>query len=77
MVWDVAHVVDLPIIGIGGISNSEDAIEFLLAGASAVGIGTAALINPLVMVEIIQGIEQYLIQQGYSSIEKIIGLAFK
>ncbi|OFW52845.1 MAG: dihydroorotate dehydrogenase B catalytic subunit [Actinobacteria bacterium RBG_13_35_12] len=77
MVWDVAHTIDLPIIGIGGISNSEDAIEFLLAGASAIEVGTAALINPLVMLEIIQGIEQYLVQQGYSSIEEIIGLAFK
>lgn len=77
MVWDVAHTVNLPIIGIGGISNSEDAIEFLLAGASAIEVGTAALINPLVMLEIIQGIEQYLVQQGYSSIEEIIGLAFK
>ncbi|MBE3115348.1 MAG: dihydroorotate dehydrogenase [Actinobacteria bacterium] len=77
MVWDVAHTVDLPIIGIGGISNSEDAIEFLLAGASAIEVGTAALINPSVMLEIIQGIEQYLVQQGYSSIEEIIGLAFK
>jgi len=77
MVWDVAHTVDLPIIGVGGISNSEDAIEFLLAGASAVGVGTAAMINPLVMLEIIQGIEKYLGQQGYSSLEEIVGLAFK
>ncbi len=77
MVWDVAQAIDLPIIGIGGISNSEDAIEFLLAGASAVEVGTAALINPLVMVEIIQGIEDYLRQQGYRSIEEIVGLAFK
>jgi dihydroorotate dehydrogenase (NAD+) catalytic subunit len=75
MVWDVAHAVDLPIIGIGGISNSEDAIEFLLAGASAVGVGTAALINPLVMVDVIQGIEKYLSQQGYGSVKEIIGLA--
>ena len=77
MVWDVANTVDLPIIGIGGISNSKDAIEFLLAGASAVEVGTAALINPFVMLEIIQGIEKYLGQQGYSSLEEIIGLAFK
>ncbi len=77
MVWDVAQTVDIPIIGIGGISNSEDAIEFLLAGASAVEVGTAALINPLVMLEIIQGIEDYLRQQGYSSLEEIVGLAFK
>ncbi len=77
MVWDVARTVDLPIIGIGGISNSEDAIEFLLAGASAVEVGTAAMINPLVMLEIIQGIEDYLRQQGYRSIQEIVGLACK
>lgn len=77
MVWDVARAIDLPIIGIGGISNSEDAIEFLLAGASAVEVGTAALINPLVMLEIIKEIEDYLRQQGYRSIQEIVGLAFK
>ena len=77
MVWEVAQTIDLPIIGIGGISNSEDAIEFLLAGASAVEVGTAALINPLIMLEIIQGIEDYLRQQGYCSIQEIVGLAFK
>jgi dihydroorotate dehydrogenase (NAD+) catalytic subunit len=77
MVWEVAQTVDLPIIGIGGISNSEDAIEFLLAGASAIEVGTAALINPLVMLEIIQGIENYLRQQGYHSLQEIVGLAFK
>ncbi len=77
MVWEVAQTIDLPIIGIGGISNSEDAIEFLLAGASAVEVGTAALINPLVMLEIIQGIEDYLRQQGYCSIQEIVGLAFR
>lgn len=77
MVWDVARTIDLPIIGIGGISNSEDAIEFLLAGASAVEVGTAAMINPLVMLEIIQGIEDYLRQQGYRSIQEIVGLACK
>jgi len=77
MVWEVAQTIDLPIIGIGGISNSEDAIEFLLAGASAVEVGTAALIDPLVMLEIIQGIEDYLRQQGYRSIQEIVGLAFK
>ena len=75
-VWDVAQSVDIPIIGIGGISNSADAIEFLLAGASAVQVGTAAMVNPLVMIEIIQGIEQYLREQGYSSVKEIIGLAW-
>lgn len=76
-VWDVAHAVDLPIIGIGGISNSEDAIEFLLAGASAIQVGTAAMINPLVMIEIIKGIESYLSKNGYGSVKEIIGLAFR
>ncbi len=77
MVWDVAQAVELPIIGIGGISNARDAIEFMLAGASAVAVGTAALVDPLVMLEIIKGIEDYLSEYGYSSPAEIVGLAFK
>ena len=77
MVWDVAQAVELPLIGIGGISNARDAIEFMLAGASAVAVGTAALVDPLVMLEIIKGIEDYLAEYGYSSPAEIVGLAFK
>jgi dihydroorotate dehydrogenase (NAD+) catalytic subunit len=77
MVWDVAQAVNLPVIGIGGISSWQDAIEFMLAGASAVAVGTAALVDPFVMLEIIKGVEEYLEEHGYGSPAEIVGLAFK
>ncbi len=75
MVWEVAGAVDIPVIGVGGISNTNDALEFLLAGARAVQIGTANFANPLVMPEIIAGIAAYLVENGFSSLTEIIGLA--
>ncbi len=74
MVYEVAQVVEIPIIGMGGISNAQDAIEFLLAGASAISVGTANFINPLVSMEIYEGIKVYLEKKGYSSVKEIIGL---
>ena len=73
MVWDVYKAVDVPIVGIGGIMNSTDAIEFLLAGATAVQIGTANFIDTQVSVKIIDGIEEYLENHNYSSVQEIIG----
>ena len=73
MVWRVANAVPLPIIGMGGISSASDAIEFLLAGASAVATGTINFVNPMAAIEIIDGIEQYLTEQGVSSVRDIIG----
>lgn len=73
MVWRVAQAVSLPIIGMGGISTTEDAIEFLLAGASAIATGTINFVNPHAATDIITGIEQYLASQGVSSIGEIIG----
>lgn len=73
MVWEVAQTVNVPIIGIGGITSALDAIEFFLAGATAVAVGTANFINPLVMVEIIDGIEAFLKQKGLTDIRQIIG----
>lgn len=73
MVWQVARAVSLPVIGIGGIGTAMDAIEFLLAGATAVQVGTANFYNPTAGGEIIDGIETYLRQQGESSIGAIIG----
>lgn len=73
MVWQVAQAVRIPVIGIGGIMNADDAIEFFLAGASAIQIGTANFINPAISVEIIQGIDNYLNKNGYNSITDIIG----
>jgi dihydroorotate dehydrogenase (NAD+) catalytic subunit len=77
MVYQVSQATNLPIIGIGGIMNSTDAIEFFLAGASAVQVGTAVFINPYVHSEIVKGVDDYLDKHGYSSITEIIGLAWK
>ncbi len=74
MVWEVFQAVKIPVIGIGGIMKAEDAIEFILAGASAVQIGTANLINPKTGVEVIAGINQYLIKNKIGSIRNLIGL---
>ena len=73
MVWQVASAVAIPVIGIGGISTAEDAVEFMLAGATAVQIGTANFYNPAATGQILSGIESYLRQQGESSILAIIG----
>lgn len=73
MVWQVARAVSIPVIGIGGIGTTEDAIEFLLAGASAVQVGTANFYNPAAAEQILTGIEVYLRQQGASSVQDIIG----
>jgi dihydroorotate dehydrogenase (NAD+) catalytic subunit len=73
MVWEVHQAVKVPIIGMGGIMKAEDAIEFILAGASAIQIGTANLINPRAGIEVIQGIKKYLIQNKIDRIQKLIG----
>ena len=73
MVWQVAGAVSIPVVGIGGISSAEDAVEFLLAGASAIQVGTANFINPRATEEIIDGIRDYLIEQKMESIQECIG----
>lgn len=73
MVYQAVNAVKIPIIGMGGISNAEDAIEFLLAGASAVSIGAMNFINPYTTVETIQGIEDYMRQYQISDIKELIG----
>lgn len=75
MVWQVAQAVEVPIIGMGGIMTARDAIEFFLAGASAVALGTANLINPACVPEVIEGIDQWLDREGYKSVNDIRGLA--
>lgn len=74
MVWEVFQAVKIPIIGIGGIVKAEDAIEFILAGASAVQIGTANFIHPKTGLEVIEGIRNYLLQYRFSHLQDIIGL---
>ena len=73
MVWQVAKAVKIPVVGLGGIMNWRDAVEFLLAGASAVEIGTANFIDPAVTVKVADGINDYLERQGYKSVKDIIG----
>ncbi|OQX10173.1 MAG: dihydroorotate dehydrogenase B catalytic subunit [Desulfobulbaceae bacterium A2] len=73
MVWQVARAVNVPVIGIGGIASAEDAIEFLLAGASAVQVGTANFVHPGASEEIIDGIAAYLAAQGEDAVHNIIG----
>ena len=74
MVWQVARAVKIPVIGMGGIMTSSDAIEFLLAGASAVQIGTASFIDPQASVKILEGIENFMLRKGFSNLNEIIGL---
>jgi dihydroorotate dehydrogenase (NAD+) catalytic subunit len=74
MVWQVAMGVSIPVIGIGGIMNSNDAIEFFLAGASAIQVGTASFIDPQISLKILEGIEKYLVDKGYSDIKDIVGI---
>jgi len=75
MIWETAQVVNIPIIGVGGVCCAEDAIEMFLAGASAVQVGSANFSNPYIILEIITGIKRYLKERKYNSIQDIIGLA--
>lgn len=75
MIYQVYKEVDLPILGGGGISNTRDALEFILVGASAVSIGTGNFVNPSLAQEIAQGLEKYLLEQGLLSIHDLVGAA--
>ena len=73
MVYQASHAVKIPVIGMGGIATAEDAIEFLLAGATAVSVGAVNFMNPYATVEIIEGIEQYMTKYGVEDIHELIG----
>lgn len=73
MVWQVAQKVEIPVVGVGGIISADDAIEFIIAGATAVQIGTANFINPRATIEIIKGIEDFLTDRNVSSITELVG----
>ena len=73
MVWQVAKAVKIPVIGLGGIMNWKDAVEFMLAGASAIQIGTANFIDPCVTIKVIDGINDYLDRHGFKSVKEIVG----
>lgn len=74
MVYQVAQAVGLPIIGMGGIATAEDALEFIMAGATAVSVGTANFFNPYATVEITEGIEKFMAQQKVEDINQLIGI---
>ena len=73
MVYQVAQAVSLPIIGMGGIATAEDALEFIMAGATAVSVGTANFFNPYATVEIAEGIENFMREQHVEDIHELIG----
>ena len=73
MVWQVAKNVKVPVIGMGGIMTGDDAVEFLLAGASAVAVGTANFVNPFAADEVAQGIESYLMERGLKEVSELVG----
>jgi len=74
MVWQVAHAVNIPVIGLGGIASAADALEFLMAGAKAVQVGTANFIDPAITMKIIDGLEEYCLRHGIKEIKEIIGV---
>jgi len=73
MVWEVGRVVEIPVIGVGGIMTADDALEFIIAGASAIQVGTANFVNPRATMDILSGIEEYLWNHGISDIKSLIG----
>ena len=73
MVYQCANAVNIPIIGMGGIATGEDAIEFLMAGATAVAVGAMNFVNPTATVDVIEGIEKYMMRHNISDINEIIG----
>ena len=75
MVWQVAHAVGIPVVGLGGISSAEDAIEFLMAGACAVEIGTANFLDPAISVKVVRGTDAWLDAHGITSVRDIIAAA--
>ncbi|MCC7371725.1 MAG: dihydroorotate dehydrogenase [Chloroflexi bacterium] len=75
MVYQIASIVTIPVVGVGGVTCLEDALQYLLAGASAVQVGTANFVNPRTATEIIDGLEDYLTQQGIRDIAEIVGAA--
>ena len=73
MVYQAANAVSIPVIGMGGIANAEDAIEFMLAGATGVAIGAMNFVNPYTTMEVVKGIEDYMRQYGIENLGEIIG----
>jgi dihydroorotate dehydrogenase (NAD+) catalytic subunit len=74
MVWQAARAVTIPVIGLGGIMNPEDALEFIMAGAAAVQVGTASFIEPDTALRIVKGIEEFLVEKDFDSVSRITGI---
>jgi dihydroorotate dehydrogenase (NAD+) catalytic subunit len=73
MVYEASRAVEVPVIGMGGIMCAEDAIEFLIAGASAVAVGTATFVDPKAALKVVAGIDAYLERKGFKSVAEIVG----
>jgi dihydroorotate dehydrogenase (NAD+) catalytic subunit len=74
MVWQTARVVSIPVIGMGGIMNTEDALEFIMAGATAIQVGTASFIEPRTAMSVVQGINSFLDEREFASVDRITGI---
>ena len=77
MVYQVASAIDVPIVGCGGISTGEDAVEFLLAGATAVEVGTATFVNPRAPLDVLEGLERYMHDRGIEDVGELVGAALR
>lgn len=77
MVWQVSQAVKIPLIGMGGITNWQDAVEYMLAGATLITVGTANFVNPMAPLEIAEGIKQYCQEQHISNVKELVGLAWR
>ncbi len=77
MVWQVAQAVQVPVLGIGGITSAEDALQFILAGATAVQVGTATFANPRTAIEVIEGVEAFLRRENIEDVNELVGAAWK
>jgi dihydroorotate dehydrogenase (NAD+) catalytic subunit len=75
MIFEVSKTVDIPIVGCGGITNAEDAIEFFMAGATAIEVGTASFMNPRAPMDVLEGIEKYLRENKIEDLHELIGAA--
>jgi dihydroorotate dehydrogenase (NAD+) catalytic subunit len=74
MVWQTAKAVSIPVIGMGGIMNADDALEFIMAGATAVQVGTASFIEPLAALDVVRGIDSFLDSRGFASVSDVTGI---
>ncbi len=77
MVWQVARAVSVPLIGIGGVTSADDALQFIMAGATAVQVGTSTFVNPRTALEVIDGLEAFLEREGVGDVNELVGIAGK